>query len=56
MCTSENIRYHNKGGVRIYEQGAQGRILFMLKIEVFALKWTLFGFKNTYISSNIELY
>ena len=36
-----------KGGFRIYEPGAPGRILFMVKIEVFALKWIIFGSKNT---------
>ena len=29
-------------------------IMLKLKIEVFGLKWTLFGPKNTFVSSNIE--
>ena len=41
------------GGLRIYEPGAPGRIFFKVKIEVFALKWTLFGPKNTFLYHQI---
>ena len=41
-------------GSEFMNGGAPGRILFALKIEVFALKWALFGSKNTYVSSDIE--